>query len=97
MKILHWCHGVKSDGDQSQGHVLQVECSGDDPVRHGEGGEQTHHEAQSSAGLGQWKDIGHSVTAAGGHKHPEMQQRRAELWPSESIEKANHQEGDDIL
>lgn len=77
--------------------LLQVERSGENPVGHGEGGEQTHDEEEGSAGLGQWKEVGHRVTAAGRNKHPEVQQCRTELGPGEGVEKANHQEGNDIL
>ena len=76
---------------------LKDESCAEHPVSHGEGDQQTQQKGQSPAGLRQSAHIGDGVEDPSASKEAEVKQSSRELRSSQSVEQADHHEGNNVL
>lgn len=81
----------------SECYPLEKKSGGEHPVGHRQSCEQPHTKGQTSARLGQSHNIDHCVDDAWPHKHPEVQESRGEIRPSECIQKTDHHKGNNVF
>lgn len=96
-KLQKACKLKLNDFKWSERYPLEKKRGGEHPVGHRHGCTQPHTKEQSSARLGQSHNIGHCVDEAWPHKHPEVQESRGEIRPSEWIQKTDHHKGNNVF
>lgn len=76
---------------------LKEENCAEHPVSHGGGDQKAQHPGQSPAGLRQNADVGDGVTNTRAGKEAEVKHGSWKLGSSQSVEQADHHEGNNVL
>lgn len=79
------------------GFSLQPHYSGEDAVGHGDSSAHAHHPGQTPTGLRQYTHIRYCVQKTWPDKQTEVEQSSGKSWSCQSVDQANHHEGNDVL